>query len=155
MKIRFATSNDFESIFMMGFDVWSDGLSVEQYLKSCSESTKYKKGQFIVLEKNEELIASLIIYDFGKNQYGIGSIAVPENLRNKGYGSKIIQETIFMLEAKSQNISIFLYSDINYKFYEKFGFKPLLKSQQKYSSSTCMVKNIECDKSFQDIPNYF
>ena len=42
--IRTADAKDLDDIFMMGFDVWSEGQSKANYIKDCHLSPKYKKG---------------------------------------------------------------------------------------------------------------
>ena len=100
MKIRDAKGSDFDTVFMMGFDIWSEGSPIENYLKSCYESPKYKKGQFKVLESGDKLLSSLILYQLSESSYGIGSIATPIEFRKQGYGSKITLEIAEQLEKK-------------------------------------------------------
>lgn len=159
MKTRIALAGDFDDIFIMGFDVWSDGLSNEEYLKACHESPKYKSGTFLVLEDQGLLLASLIFYSLNDSTYGIGSIAVPSIERNKGYGTKIIRDALSYLESKKHDPTIYLYSDIDPEFYERFGFISLPADLQKYEFTTCMVRAksnmIFSQSDLSKIPNYF
>ncbi|MCB0367926.1 MAG: GNAT family N-acetyltransferase [Bdellovibrionales bacterium] len=157
--LRKANETDFEEIFMMGFDVWSDGQIKTDYLKECHESPKYKKGQWWVLEDGQKtLLCSAITYDFGHSNWGIGSLATPANLRKQGFASELLKKLTLELFNKSTK-SIFLYADISPRFYEKHGFVSLPKEFQKYQSSTCMIKadspeKIWSEQGFES-PNYF
>jgi N-acetylglutamate synthase-like GNAT family acetyltransferase len=154
-----ANENDLEEIYMMGYDVWSDGLDQVSYIESCKKSEKYKKGQFKTLVEDHKKVASLIVYSLAKSSFGIGSIAVPINLRNKGYGSKIVQEIVLEIKNKNTRYSIFLFSDIDIEFYKKLGFIELPKVHQNYKNTTCMIlTNIELKKLYNNVfkpPEYF
>ncbi|MEH6944869.1 hypothetical protein [Bacillus sp. JJ722] len=45
-KIRDATKDDMTNIYMMGYDVWGDNMTLEEYVTNCQESSKYKKGKW-------------------------------------------------------------------------------------------------------------
>ncbi len=163
-------------IFMMGYDVWSDGLDEKEYLLICHNSEKYKSGQFKVLVKNSKnkmladsidvnlaqtshLMASLIVYKFDDITFGIGSIAVSVPLRGCGYGSTILKMVVDKLMFESKDCIIFLYSDIDKFFYEKLGFAELPSEFQNHKTTTCMFKsNIQQRKIFKSgfkPPEYF
>lgn len=158
-SVRLAASSDHNAIFLMGFDVWSENLSEEEYLFSCRESEKYKSGTWYVLEKEGGIVSSLIVYSLGSDNYGIGSIATSPANRRQGFASELIREVIRQLETEKNSISIFLYADIDSKFYRKFDFIELQKEFQRYGSSKCMIRpssNISLVESKSiNVPNYF
>lgn len=157
IQTREAAENELDQIYMMGFDVWAEGLS-EDYLRECRKSPKYKRGTWFVLLEDDQLVSSLIVYSLGENQFGIGSIATPENFRNKGYASRIIKDVIQKIENKSPKAILFLYSDINPEFYEKFNFCKLPISTQRYETTICMIRGRNIEKYLSDkrfIPEYF
>ncbi len=153
--IRHANQLEMENIYLMGVDIWGRGLSREEYLKSCSESSKYKAGTWKVLTDGNALLSSLIIYELEHSNFGIGSIATPPKFRQKGFASILIKHVL--QELNPLGSGCFLYADIEPTFYEKFGFKVLDKSLQKYHGSTCMKiqlnKMTDTDSGF--VPNYF
>lgn len=156
--IRKALENELDIIYQMGFDAWSDGSTLENYLEDCRASVKYRQGQWLVLEKNEELISSLLIHSFGNNVFGIGSIATAHMHRKYGHASRLITFTLESLVRDKNAKAIYLYSDINRDFYHTFGFVTLPKESQKYSTSTCMVympKGCEVDLEQLNSPKYF
>lgn len=157
IQIREAAQSELDQIFMMGFDVWAEG-SVEDYILECRDSPKYKRGTWFVLLEDERLVSSLILYDLGANEFGIGSIATSEKFRNKGYASRIIKDVIQRIENKNPAAVFFLYSDINPEFYEKFSFFKLSVTTQRYKTTTCMIRGQNIEKYFSDkkfIPEYF
>ncbi|MFD6211426.1 GNAT family N-acetyltransferase, partial [Peribacillus sp. NPDC060253] len=103
-KIREATDKDMEVVYMMGYDVWGDNMLSQEYVTMCQGSSKYKKGKWYVLEETDtkELLSSLIVYELNLSEdllvRGIGSIATPLHLRQKGYASILIEEVINKLE---------------------------------------------------------
>jgi predicted N-acetyltransferase YhbS len=154
---RKATPDDFPSIFRMSFDVWGQG-SLEDYFEECQTSPKYARGVWYVLEAEDgDLVSSLIVYQLSAGQYGIGSIATPLPLRRQGYASKLVSEILEHIEQESPGAVIFLYSDIDPAFYERFKFQQIPKSAQRDPTTTCMVrgKNTEDFKSPLDTPEYF
>ena len=136
MRCRKALDHDFEHIYMMGYDEWADGLEVEEYLKSCFQSQKYKKGNWWVVEDNDEVVSSLIVYTLPDSNYGIGPLATTLNHRNKGYASYLLNYVTNFLRKGSSGI--FLYSDIATSFYERRGFKEMPKEFQRYEKSKYM-----------------
>ena len=158
LNFRPAISGDMSTIFMMGFDVWGESNSVEQYLQECYSSEKYRRGTWYVLVKSRnQPVCSLITYNFDDEKIGIGSIATQPDLRGKGLASLLVKNFIDSLTTSDK--MIFLYSDISPKLYERLGFIALPKHLQQYKTSTCMVwgdglNKIETRASFQP-PNYF
>lgn len=157
MKTRLAKTGELDAIYLMGLDIWADGPLID-YLQSCHESSKYKTGTWYVLENKKQLLSSLIVYDLGANQFGIGSIATPPELRKNGYAGTLITDVINLIESKNDQVMTFLYSDIKSEFYEKFGFKKIPLEKQKYQTTTCMVKgknNLDLNSNNFIVPNYF
>lgn len=148
-------------LFKQGYQEWSKNRSFEQY---CIDNSKEDTiGTRYVLDKDGEIVCSAIVIRFkdlnNRAIYGIGSVLTPRNHRGKGYASKFLRECLNLINKKD-NI-IFLYSDINPSFYQKFNFKVLPASLQKHKKSICMVlckddvwnELLKC--TFQTIPNYF
>lgn len=157
-KTRKAIPSEFDQVYMMGFDVWSEGTEPE-YLTVCRTSTKYAKGTWYVLEAdNGELVCSLIVYRFSADQFGIGSIATPKNLRRQGYATQLLADVLNELAHEASGVKVFLYSDIDPKFYEGFGFVQLPSIAQRYKTTTCMVRGADVVRFFSDklsTPEYF
>jgi predicted acetyltransferase len=155
---RIATQNEFNQIYMMGFDVWAEG-SEGEYLSECQTSSKYARGTWYVLEnENGKLTSSLIVYNLGPDQFGIGSIATPKLLRKQGYASRLISDILKKIDKDSPKASVFLYSDIEPEFYKRFNFVHIPAVAQRYKATTCMVRGKEIEKYFSDknlTPEYF
>ena len=155
---RKADPGEFDQICMMGFDTWGNAVSEAEYLSGCRASPKYKKGIWYILEDEGELISSLIVYEFGDNKFGIGSLATPKHLRKQGYASKLITWVIENIEKNNGNAILFLYSDIEPEFYGKFEFLKLPTEAQRYKTTTCMIRGKNIEKFFSDKlanPEYF
>lgn len=138
MNIRPAQETDLNQIYMMGFDVWSDNATVEEYLNSCRDSKKYSQGRWMILEKDGALLSSLIIYDLNREWAGIGSIATPKYIRRQGFAAELISGVIKQLQSSSELSTVFLFSDINPVYYNRFGFAALESKYQSYSDSVLM-----------------
>lgn len=149
MKIRRAMPSEFDRIYMMGYDVWSDGNSENDYLYSCQTSPKYNKGSWYILDDGSQLLSSLIVYDFGESKFGIGSIGTLAILRGRGYASRLITGVIAEIENRSEGAILFLYSDIEPKFYEKFDFVKLPEAGQRYITTICMAEERTSIRFFQ------
>ncbi len=112
-RIREAKEVDMEVVYMMGYDVWGENISSQDYIAMCNESSKYKRGIWYALEESntKNLLCSLIVYKLNPSENmivrGIGSIATPKPLRNRGYASFLIKEVINQLERNDQCDLIF------------------------------------------------
>ncbi|OZI11220.1 GNAT family N-acetyltransferase [Bacillaceae bacterium SAS-127] len=161
--IREATNEDMNEVYMMGYDVWGDAMPSEEYVTICRKSSKYEKGQWYVLEDTgkKELLSSLIVYTLPPSGdlmvKGIGSIATPLQLRQKGYASLLVKQVIMQLEENENCQLVFLYSDIGTEFYKRLQFVEVPASKQRYQESTCMYysngKNVDITPFH--IPEYF
>ena len=159
MRSRKARPDEFDSIYLMGLDVWNEGKDREAYLEGCRRSKKYQEGAWYVLENQEGvLVSSLIRYCLSEGVYGIGSIATPPSFRKKGYASKLIADVLKEFESEGVE-RVFLFSDIEPAFYQKFEFEALSSRYQHSAGSVCMVRGVsveelERDPQFQP-PVYF
>ena len=140
--IRVARPEETDEIYLMGYDVWGGTQSIQKYLEDCANSKKYGAGTWWVLEEEGRLVASLILYrlsDIGAGAYGLGSIAVPIELRKSGHATKLIRGVLETLDRKGAS-EIYLHSDIPAAFYERFGFRALPDALQLTKTSTCMLR---------------
>lgn len=162
IKWRRAEEKDMRRIFTLGYDQWGEGLTLEEHIDKCMHSPKYENGEWFVIEDtdNEEVVSALIAYDLHKEGEpvvkGLGTFATEPFTRRKGYGSKLIDQTLQGLEAEDC-YHFFLFSDIDTEFYKQFGFKELPEKFQKYDDTVLMYygMNDELDLETFTIPEYF
>ncbi|MBI2712377.1 MAG: GNAT family N-acetyltransferase [Bdellovibrio sp.] len=129
---------EMDALFLSGYDTWNEGRSVEKFLADCRTSKKYAEGRwFVLVDQNNCLASKLIVYPLGTNQYGIGTFATPPSFRGKGYGSRLLEGVLEVLKGMGAE-AVFLFSDIDPKFYENFGFKQLPERLQLVSGSVLM-----------------
>lgn len=165
MEYRQAYEKEYDPIYMMGYDAWSEGKSVEEYLHECRTSKKYKSGRWFVLSEDSILKASLLLHSFDswgtRIIRGIGSVATQPEFRRKGYGHRIVDAAITDLINTEKAGIIFLYSDIRPEFYGYHGFIALPEKYQTVRNSVLMALIFpRYDESiieeFQNrIPKYF
>ncbi|MDD4974828.1 MAG: GNAT family N-acetyltransferase [Bacteriovorax sp.] len=133
----------------MAYHAWHGGRSQEVYLKDCRLIEINQKGEHYVLANvNGELHSRLIVHPLQnigiKNSVGLGSIATPPELQNKGYASELIRGIIQIL-SEQRIEHIFLYSDLSPEFYARFEFQILPNQFQKQENSICMVRTQSFD----------
>ncbi|MDR3543577.1 MAG: GNAT family N-acetyltransferase [Desulfosporosinus sp.] len=160
MIFRQALPQEINFIFSEGYKEWSKNRTFEQYCTDNSKEDVY--GTRYVLDVNNEIVSSLIILKLkdivGKKAYGIGSVLTPKIHAGKGYATVLLKNC--MPNGKEDSL-VFLYSDINPKFYKRFNFKILPSKFQRYEKSVCMVYcedlswNELLNCSIDSIPNYF
>ena len=161
MIFRQARPSETEKVFREGYRAWSRGRTYEQY---CSDNMKEDAyGSRYVIEEDGEIVSSLILLDLksfhGKAVCGIGSVIAHEGHGRKGYATELVKQSV--AGAEKDCALIFLYSDIDPAFYERFGFKALPDYLQKKSGSVCMARcsddiwNKLLAGSVSDIPGYF
>ena len=128
-RLEDSESSKLDEIFMLGYDVWADGIATEAYLKGCRASRKYHQGTWHALEQEGEILSALILYDNGFNlpggSYGIGSVATLPKLRKTGLASRLMRHVIDNA-GSHETSSFYLFSDIDMSFYEKLGFAAVL-----------------------------
>lgn len=165
MEYRPAYEKEYDTIYMMGYDTWSEGKSVEEYLSICRTSKKYKSGRWFILSEDSILKASLLIHSFNdwgtRVIRGIGSVATQPEFRQKGYGHKIVKESITDLTRRENTSIIFLYSDISPDFYMKHSFVTLPEAYQTARNSVLMALMLPrydeaiIEEYRDQIPKYF
>jgi len=153
MLIRKVKTEELDSVYLMGYDVWGEGLSHNDYLVECRNSSKYKLGCWYVLAVNDKPVASLVVYSgqFGLTEhcYGIGSVATDYEMRGKGYASYLVQSVTHKLLNEEKARAVFLHSDISTDFYVKLGYQCI-------QSTSCMMHLEPSSNSFEgSIPSYF
>ncbi|MDA9556651.1 GNAT family N-acetyltransferase [Vibrio sp.] len=152
LKLRKAEVHELDLIYLMGFDVWGEGLSSEEYLAGYRNSQKYLAGTWYVLVDKDKVVSSLIVYsgmfDLKEGSFGIGSVATPLKLRCQGYASKLIDLVKSELFDRNDCQALYLHSDIKQSFYMKLGFTSL-------QGSDCMIYTKESLASNGPIPAYF
>jgi len=152
MYVRKAENNELDLIYSMGFDAWSDGLSIHEYVDVCRASKKYQLGVWYVLISDVGPVSSLIVYlnQFGLKErcFGIGSIATIPEFRRKGYGAKLLNLMKNELLSNHNAQAIYLHSDIDREYYSKLGFISL-------KDTNCMVYSNELSVFESLLPEYF
>jgi predicted acetyltransferase len=155
LEIRKAKSEEYDQIYLLGYDVWGEGNPVQKYLDDCRSSKKYDSGEWFVLVSDSKIISALIVYDgyFGLDNkyYGFGSIATDLKSRKKGYAKKLIHTLCDRFKNEGVN-GIYLYSDIDDEFYKKIGFSVVLSD----GKSSCMLNSFnKANLVPMAIPTYF
>jgi predicted N-acetyltransferase YhbS len=161
MVFRQARPNEMEELFREGYRVWSRNRTYEQY---CTENRKEDAyGTRFVLEVDSEVVSSLILLKLkdceGMTCRGIGSVVTPQRYCGKGYATALVRNCVAYAESGCG--AIFLYSDIDPGFYERFGFTALPDHLQKKKGSVCMVRCKEdvwkriSGSTIDKIPAYF
>ncbi|MBI2606465.1 MAG: GNAT family N-acetyltransferase [Deltaproteobacteria bacterium] len=165
-RVRKAKVEDMDTIYLMGFDVWSDNQNENDYLTGCRSSKKYAAGTWYVLEDGDgKPVSALITYELapinGKLVIGIGSIATVPELRRKGHAGHLLWDTARLFFERNGTDVFFLHADISPAYYEKLGFVRLPDKYQLRTGSIVMVKCLRdnlaqllADPEFQ-APEYF
>ena len=161
MIFRTAKNEEISLLFSMGFKEWSKNRTFEKY---CIDNSKENAiGIRYVLVDNNQIVCSTILIkhpDLNDHVlYGIGSVVTPQEFRGIGYATELLRGCISLVDKT--NAIILLYSDINPRFYEKFGFRILPAELQKSEKSPCMaycdnklwVELLNMNKAC--IPDYF
>lgn len=152
MQIRTACRHELDIIYLMGFDVWGEGLSRDEYLAGCQSSKKYQSGVWYVLVVDEKPVSSLIVYSdlFGLGQgcFGIGSLATDPAMRGKGFGSQLLRGVTEMLLNAPNTVATFLHADIGHHYYERLGYRRI-------PGGDCMYFSHRRPRYVGEPPTYF
>lgn len=139
MAIRNPLTREMDAVFMMGFDVWGDGLPETEYLSECHDSIKYKRGVWHVLDIDGLISSSLITYQLAPKVMGIGSIATVPEKRKNGFAAKLVAAVI--RNFGNDGIKHFLlYTEVGTAYYENFGFVRLPDEHQKSDAGIAMLR---------------
>lgn len=161
MIFRQSKAEEIDKLFSEGYKVWSKDRSFEKYCDDNSKEDAY--GTRFVLEDNGEIVSSLIWLDikgmYSKKVCGIGSVLTPANYKNKGYATELLKNCL--QQINTDNAIVFLYSEVNPAFYERFQFRVLPANLQKDAESICMalcdddIWNELINGSIESIPDHF
>ncbi|WP_371872585.1 GNAT family N-acetyltransferase [Gilvimarinus sp. DA14] len=151
MKIITAPQS-MDIIYSMGFDAWSEGQSLQDYLISCRKSRKYQSGSWYTLCVNDTPVSSLIVYtnQFGLSEhcYGIGSVVTAPTYRRRGYAAYLVSKITQRLLSQHKANAIYLHSDIAADYYHKLGF-------ERVGNSCWMIFRAAGFSGKPCIPSYF
>lgn len=158
MNIRQAKREEQQTIFMMGYDVWNEDLSEEDYLRKCMASPKYPQGTWYVLEDSTGLVSSLIVYragfDLPAECWGVGSVATPPAMRGKGYAGQLLQHVIDLAAEESVR-GIYLFSGIDPSYYARFGFVPVPAAPPDLPGVCMALCFRDADELKEAVPTFF
>lgn len=137
--VRPGRPEDLEAVFLMGYDPWGRGLSVDDYLAECRASDKYPRGRWWVVEVEGRVVCALIVYRglFGlpEGAYGIGSLCTEPAVRRLGL-AKALMRVVLAREPGTA----YLWADAVPDFYERLGFTPLPPEAQTRPGSVLMAR---------------
>jgi predicted acetyltransferase len=161
MIFRQSKPEEVEELFKEAYKVWSKNRTFQQYCVDNSKEDAY--GIRYVIEDKKEIVSSLILLNLesikGRKVYGIGSVLTSPKHKRKGYATELLKSSI--AKVNDEAAVIFLYSELEPSFYERFHFRALPKNLQKDKGSICMVL---CDdimwkellsSSIDHIPDHF
>ena len=139
MLFRQATTEERQSLFEEGYQEWSKNRTFEQYCIDNGKEDAY--GRRYVIEDNGEIVSSTIVLNLKTINdhpvYGIGSVLTPKRYAGKGYATQLMKDCIELIN--DDRPYIFLFSDIDPSFYQRFNFRILPPPFQKKPKSVCMV----------------
>lgn len=150
-KLIKANPNDLDKVYAMGYDVWGEGKTYQEYIEECRSSVKYKKGIWYILSVDGETVSSCILYYLTGNTIGIGSLATVSEKRGLGYASSLLNEIL----NRKKDYLYFLWSDITTTLYENVGFVVLEDIYQTHKGSSLMYYPSNYKIDFDNLPNYF
>lgn len=162
---RRARAQEMEVIYLMGFDVWAGGASIGRYVEGCSNSPKYRAGDWYVLLADGTPVSSLLVHTFPSwgphGVRGIGSVATDPVARRKGFARRIMHCAIDDCTHRAGAEVLLLYSDIGPAFYTSLGFVPLPEPYQGAPGSVLMARlasglGLDVVERYREaIPGYF
>ena len=165
IEYRAAQAHEMELIYQMGYDVWSGGQELSQYMAGCRSSKKYQSNRWFVLCKKGIVRSAHLIHTFDswcdRVVLGIGSVATLPEYRRKGYGHAIMEHACADLTGREKANVVFLYSDIGPRFYKPHGFQSLAEKYQTTKNSTLMALMLPSydasviEQFHERIPEYF
>lgn len=136
--VRTARPEDLEAVFLLGYDPWGRGLSIDAYLDECRASEKYPLGRWSVLELKGRVLSALIVYrgvyGLPPGAFGIGSLCTEPAVRRLGLAGALMRVVL----AREPGTA-FLWADAVPDFYASLGFKPLPPERQSRPGSILMA----------------
>jgi GNAT superfamily N-acetyltransferase len=149
---------DMDLVYAMGHPYWNNGKSLDEYITWSKSFKPPFEGEWYVLYSNGALMSSMLVHRFAKDEFGFGSIATSPAGQGQGFATELIKSQIERLAIEFGPVKVFLYSDIDIRFYERFGFRALPAFSQRYPKSCCMILN-DSDEVYisgkRSPPDYF
>lgn len=136
MKIRLETQKDYfkvENLVRDSFwNIYRPGAYEHYIVHELRDDPSFMRDLAYVLEVDNEIIGH-INYSKGKIRFNngncceaviLGPISIDKNYQNRGYGSKLIEYTLDLIDDKNIDY-VFVVGDENY--YRRFGFESASK----------------------------
>ena len=135
MNLEFADWQALLPVFRETYKIWSPGLSRSDYLEYQSKQSSHpwarRNLRHVTLTRGGKVVSSLKLSNLnlqvrGKEFKvgGIGAVYTQLDCRNRGYASKLVEETIEL--AKQEHFDgLILFSDIDCSFYSRYGFNEI------------------------------
>ena len=129
LRIEYLKKEDVSEYFNLGLVTWIDkekGKKIlEKNINDFFEYNDISKGICMVLKSEEELIGISFIIEKQHDLNGVNifNIAIKENLRERGYGKRMLS---LLFEECIKNKKIWAFVSTNpkkFRFYEKCGMK--------------------------------
>jgi len=135
MGLDTADWQEVQSVLSETFKIWTPGLNKTQYYyytwRQLGHPWARKNYRFFVYRPAKEIVGSLKLYAIDMNVRGriyrfagLGAVYTMEAFRGKGFGKSLMEEVIALAQAEGFD-GAYLFSDIDARFYERFGFKQM------------------------------
>lgn len=157
MFLREAAAEEMAYLYKIGYSEWPKGRTYEQYVEDNQKEESYGT-RYVYVEEAGKILASLIMIKLRPHLFGIGSVVVHPEHRQKGHGKQLLKECMEYVQKSEAKAAFMLYSEIGTDYYERLGFQAVPDCLQRYSYGICMV---HCDPHTykqilkNPVPNYF
>lgn len=147
MKFEIATDSERETLTRLRATIWKGSLTSEQFFHRNQALYRHsfakKKIQTLVLRAEKRILSSMdvlsvqVLSNTASNPesgFLIASVLTPSEWRGKGYATELLKA---FLESHSDS-PVVLYSDIDSKFYERFGFclRPIVAVEERVQDTS-------------------
>ena len=110
----------------MQFAQWGRGRPLHDFRASFEKNRSDENTQWYCQTRGGDVVSSLVVYRdrFGlpPNTWGVGCVVTVESLRRCGLATQMLASLIAIARVHHVD-GVFLHSDIDTAFYEKFGFQ--------------------------------
>lgn len=139
-RVRVVQPEDNATVLRFGYDAWSEGRTLDEFVASYEQSLNHQRGTRYLLEDlNGTPLSSLNTLRFRQGLVGIASVATTPEHRGRGHASRLVRAVMELMRSQQESVRFLLFSEVKSAFYERNGFRQLTAEYQRFLPSVAMI----------------
>jgi GNAT superfamily N-acetyltransferase len=135
-----AVPEDEAELSSFGYDAWSSGRSLAEFVASDPIDPDTRRGERWFLQNRDgEKVSVLNVLRFTRGLMGIASVATRPSYRGKGFASLLLRAVMELLLIEDPSTRFLLFAEGHSEMYERLGFRALPDADQHCRPALAMM----------------